>query len=483
MITEQFVDRQKELEFFNYLLSRHRPGPAQMVLLYGRRRVGKTGLLFHWANQQEIPHTYWAAEKEPAPLQRRKLYAKLLNIPIRQAPVFDSWDELWDATANLIGDKRHILILDELPYAAEADPATLSALQHAWDHHFQHSNLVMVLCGSQVRAMESLQLHQSPLFGRLTGQWHLQPLAFATLPEFLPSWSAEERVAAFAIVGGVPAYLKWLDPELSLLENIRQNVLNEGGMFLAEPTFLIYDEVREPQSYLAVVKAIGQGQHTLSDISNTALIGTSHLSSYLARLQELKLVERRLPITLPPAQQRLSRQGRYHLRDPYFRFYFRFVAPHHELLPFDVDKVFDHIQQRLHAFVGLTAFEELSRQWVAQQGKAGLLPFEPDAVGAHWSRRVQVDVVAVQWQTRQILLGECKWGHELVNRQVVRELIEGKMPRLKQALPDEGEGWHIHYAFFSRMGFTADALAELQAQAGLAIDLQTLDADLQSSSV
>ncbi len=199
-----FVDRQRELAYFDDLLTRQWPGPAQLILLYGRRRIGKTALLLEWAERNAVPHTYWAAEKEPADLQRRKLYARLLNLPIRQAPRLDSWAELWDAVAAIIADRRQILILDELPYAVESDPATLSALQHAWDAHFQRSSLVIVLCGSQVKVMESLQMHQSPLFGRLTGQWYLDPLPFSALRDFFPDWSAEERVAAYTVTGGVP---------------------------------------------------------------------------------------------------------------------------------------------------------------------------------------------------------------------------------------------------------------------------------------
>lgn len=474
-----FIDRQKELNFFNNILARQRPGPAQLILLYGRRRVGKTALLLHWIGANNIPHTYWPAEKEPAGLQRRKLYARMQNIPLRQSPIFDSWAELWDAVANVIGQKRHILILDELPYAAESDPAALSALQHAWDHHFQQSNIVIVLCGSQVKAMESLQFHQSPLFGRLTGQWHLQSLSFATLREFLPDWSDEERVAAYAIVGGIPAYLNWLNPSLSLVENIRQVILAEGGMFLAEPTFLLYDEVREPQSYLVILKAIGLGNHTLRDISNYTLIATSHLSTYLSRLQELKIVERRLPATVPPTKRRRSRQGRYHLQDPFFRFYFRFIAPFHEYLPFDTDLVLEKVKQELRAFVGQTTFEELAQLWVIQQGKAGNLSFVPDIVGTHWSRRVQVDVTAVNWQERQILLGECKWGDRAVSRPIVRELIEHKTPLVLRDLPDEGQEWQVQYAVFSRIGLTIAAAKELQQNhLGSSVDLPTLAAQL-----
>jgi AAA+ ATPase superfamily predicted ATPase len=168
-----------------------------------------------------IPTTYWTAEKEPAALQRRKLFAALTTTPLQYTPIFPSWSELWDAVAQRIGGERQILVLDELPYAMESDPAALSALQHAWDRSFQRMRSIIVLCGSQIRVMELLQGSQSPLFGRLTGQWYLQPLPFSALKAFFPTWSVEERIAVSALVGGVPAYLGWLDSELTFAENVR----------------------------------------------------------------------------------------------------------------------------------------------------------------------------------------------------------------------------------------------------------------------
>ena len=220
-----FVDRHNELAFLNSLLTRERPGPAQLVLLYGRRRVGKTELLLHWAKNSGVDFTYWAAERESPNMQRNRFFARLLNVPEESAPAHRSWSDLWKATANLLGEKRHILIVDELPYAAESDSAMLSALQHAWDQYFQNSNLIIVICGSHVRVMETLLSRQSPLFGRMTAQWHLEPLPFSSLREFFPTWNADERVAAYAIVGGIPAYLEWLEPDRNLTQNIREVML------------------------------------------------------------------------------------------------------------------------------------------------------------------------------------------------------------------------------------------------------------------
>ncbi len=474
-----FVDRRQEIDFLNSLLTRKRPGPAQLTLMFGRRRVGKSELLLQWAGQSGLPFTYWEAVKETATQQRTRLFGKLLNVPAASAPVYRSWLELWDAAAPLLLGKRQILILDEIPYAAESDPAMLSSLQYAWDQHFQKSEVVLVLCGSQVRVMEKIFSEQSPLFGRLTAQWHLEPLPFSALAEFFPKWDADARVAAYAMVGGIPAYLNWFDPDQDLIGNIRQTILSPGSMFLAEPAFLLYDEVREPNSYLSILKAIGGGAHTLTEIGERAFIPSTSLTFYLNTLQELRLVERRLPVTQPKAERGRSRSGRYRLSDPYFRFYFQFLEPFLSSSPLNTEQVVEGVRRNLRAFVGVSAFEELARKWVQVQSKAGKLPFAPDAIGSHWSsraaNRVQVHVVAVNWKTHEILLGECKWGTDRVDRQIVRELIETKTPLVLKDLPSEGEGWQVHTMFFARSGFTPAALEQLQTVGGRAVDLTELD--------
>ncbi len=473
-----FVNRHAELTFLNTLLTRSRPGPGQLVLLYGRRRIGKTALLRHWATTTGIPSTYWVAERELAMMQRRRFYARLLGRPVQEAPAFESWPDVWTSVAALLEGKRHIIMLDELPYAVESDTGMLSALQNAWDSMFQQSQVLFFLCGSQIHTMETLMEGNSPLFGRMTGQWFLRPLNFGNLPAFLPHWSADELVAIYAIVGGVPAYLAWLDPDKSVADNIRQIILAPGSQFLSEPTLILSDELRDPRAYRSIIQAIGSGAHTMNDISTTAFITKSHLPAYLARLQELRLVERRIPATVPPSERQRSRTGRYHLSDPFFRFYFRFIASLQEDMNYEPEKVLLPIQQGLRAFVGLTAWEDLSREWVRQAGRIGILGWSPQVIGSHWSRTVQVDVVAIDWAARRILLGECKWGTDAVSRSIVRELIGIKAPRILADLPDGGLSWQVTYALFARAGATEAAIQELTAHSGMLIDLNRLMLDL-----
>jgi AAA+ ATPase superfamily predicted ATPase len=476
-----FIDRATELTFLNRVLTNQQhPGPGQLVMLYGRRRVGKSTLLRHWAETSGVPFTYWVAEKAPAAVQRRQLFASLINADPAApgAPTFASWSDLWQAIAGQFQAQRRLIILDELPYAAEADPAMLSALQHAWDRHFEHSQAMIVLCGSHVRTMETLLAHQSPLFGRMTGQWRLQALPFGALRAFLPGWPADQQVAVYAMVGGVPAYLSWFRADRSLLENVRDGMLAPGSLALGEVLFLLYDELREPRAHLAVLEAIGNGNHTFKAIKDAALIGDMHLPAYLSTLQEMRYVERRLPATIPPAKQRIARQGRYHLSDPFMRFYFRFIHPQRDLASYAPERILPMLQNGLRAFVGQTAWEELARQWVWRQGMEGALPFKPEVIGSHWSRRVQANVVAISWAARAILVGECKWGTDAVNKQVVRDLLDRTVPLTVADLPDGGAGWQVAPALFARAGATPAARAALEEAGGMVVDLGRVFEDL-----
>ena len=477
-----FVNRESELAFLNLALTKVNPTAAQLILLYGRRRVGKTVLARHWADMTGWPTLYWAAEREPANLQRRKLYAKMLGVTLAQSPIFETWSELWEAYADRVGDQRQILIIDEVPYPAESDPAFLSALQHAWDQRLKDAQVVILLSGSHVRTMETLLARGSPLFGRFTGQWHLAPLEFSALKYFVPTWSIDEQVAAYSILGGVPAYLEQLQPDRSLVENLRDVILSPGGMFVAEPELLLYDEVRDPRVYHAILQAIGSGAHTLEEIANATLTAKTHLSMYLTRLQELRFIERRLPATVPPAKIRISRMGRYHFADAFLRFYFRFVAPQRAEVGYNREAVLANIRGQLRAFVGATAYEDLCRAWVVRASALEQLPFKAQVVGSHWSRAAQVDVVAISWADKAIWLGECKWGTDKVAREVLTELIEQKTPKVLKSLPEEGAQWTVHHGLFSRAGFTPATHQLAKSSDVTLVDLDRLAGGLAQSS-
>lgn len=473
-----FVNRKREIAFFDNLLSNARAGAAQLCLITGRQRVGKTELLIHWAEQSGVPYVYWAAVREPPVKQRARLSAKLYDTPISSAPVFKSWSQLWDTAARMLIRNHQIIILDNIPYAVEADDEMIPALQAAWEHDFRGSEMTVILCGPNGRMMEELLSEKSPLQQQITARTHLKPLSFSGVQDFFPTWDAEARVAAYAISGGVPAYLDWLNPALDLTANVEQVILHPGSMFLAEPTVLLSDELREPNNYLGIIKAISAGAHTLVEISEWTAIPVTSVTFYLGVLREMHLVERRLPVTIEPSEQRRARSGRYFISDAYFQFYMQFIEPFVSSYPYKIRQVMESIQSGLSDFIGKSAFPELARNWLQVQSDAGKIPFSLEAVGSFWNNRVQLDVVGVNWTSRDILLGECKWRPDPVDVLQVRALTETKARWVLQDLPAQGDGWQVHYAIFARKGFLPAAYNQLQKFDGLAVNLSSVDAVL-----
>ncbi len=477
----KFVGRQRELSELNDILIQ---GGSQFVLVYGRRRVGKTTLVLRWARGTGRPVIYWVATRD-TPAQVRLGFVQALwtwAYPDSKAvPRFDTWAEAFEAASRLIGDQAVILIMDEFSYAAESDSSLPSNLQAAWDHLFKGQNVTLVLTGSHIGMMVDLMGYHAPLYGRFTAQLPVDPLPFSALGDFLPRYTVAERVAVYAVAGGIPAYLERFNDTESIGANIRRLFMRRTGMFRSEPFILVGDVIRrETQTYEAVLKAIAAGRRTPQEIGSMLDLSSSYLSPYLKQLESLRLIERRLPVTVPPDRRQASRNSRYHLSDPYLRFYFRFIQPNLGLVEQELtDVLWQRITEQFRAFVGLTAFEDLCREWTLDQARAGQLPFPPEAVGSHWSRSVQVDVAAVNWREKAILLGECKWGTEKVRRDVIRELIETKTSKVLKDLPEGGEGWLVHYAFFARAGFTDAARTEAEAANAQLVDLETLDVDLR----
>ncbi|MFN8490501.1 MAG: ATP-binding protein [Caldilineaceae bacterium] len=467
----EFVDRQKEIATLNSL---HQRRHGQFVTVYGRRRVGKTTLLRYWVEQTDYQAIYWVARREMPEAVRHSLARALWRAKGREEPpTFSSWETLFEELSAWPAGKPAILIFDEFPYAVESDPSLPSHLQAAWDLFLKDQPIILILAGSHIGMMVELFDYQAPLHGRFTAQLHVGPLPFAALTEFFPNYAADERVATYAVLGGVPGYLNRFDPNQALSANVRQHLFQPVGMFRSEPLVQISDLVREPRHYEATLRAIATGNHTLSEIAKATGIAPTNLPTYLKSLIALGMIERRLPATVPPDQRRKSKRGRYHLRDAYLRFYFRFIEPNLEMIEFgQADLLWERIGEQFRSFIGATAWEELCREWVLLQANLGQLPFPVELVGSHWSATAQIDVVAINWRDKALLLGECKWTATPIGVSVIRELV-AKTSHVAPA-PD----WQVYYAFFACAGFTPEARREAQAVHALLVDLETVDADL-----
>ena len=318
--------------------------------------------------------------------------------------------------------------------------------EKVWDECLQHTRLMLILCGSHIGMMErEVLLYRAPLYGRRTGQVHLRPLPLRATVAFFPRYNPVQQIEAYAVLGGTPAYLAQFDDREPLLANIERHILDPGSYLYLEPQFLLREELREPRNYFAILQAIAQSRTRLNEIAQATGLGRQTISRYLAILQDLHLVERQVPATERRPDK--SRKGIYRLRDPFLRFWFRFVAPHFSTLEGgDTAPTARLVAKELRTFTG-PVFEDLCRDWVMEQAATGRLPFVPERTGAWWGRHEEIDIMAIGEDAA--LFGECKWTGRLVGMNILDDLKRKAHPLIKQ-----GEWIHVYYALFSRSGFT-----------------------------
>ena len=485
-----FIGRQRELEILNEVWDSPR---AQMLILYGRRRVGKTALLTHWMQTAGRRVLYWVASPTSAMAQLRSFSQAVYNFASPRSPAPDgftygSWEQAWQQVAWLSQNERLALFIDEFTYLLQVEPGVAGQLQNFWDSTLSGSNLVLVLSGSHLGMMKREFLsYQAPLYGRASGQIHLQPLPFGMTHVYFPNYSAVDRVAIYAIFGGIPAYWERIDPRQSVSQNIRRQLLRPNNLMQSEPRLLLQDFISDPHNYVAILTAIAHGARTPKEIEASTGLPNVQVPKYLSVLAEAGFVERKTPVTASPK----SRTGKHQLVDPYLRFYYRFLAGRQEQIALGIqDQALAEISRHMIDFIGTHTWEELCREWTLRAGAKGVLPFLPDQVGSAWNTKTQIDVAGINRMGKTLILGECKWGQTASERPVLSSLID----RAARLVPALGE-WQVYFLGFARSGWTNGAHAyrdEVERtppsgknwrSAGMRLlDLEQVDRDLESWS-
>lgn len=364
-----------------------------------------------------------------------------------------SWEQTFQQVARLAKDERMALFIDEFTYLLEVDLGIAGLLQNLWDQILKNTSIFLCLSGSHLGMMKrEFFSYQAPLYGRASAQIHLQPFYFGATHGFFPKYSAVDRVALYSIFGGVPAYWERLDSSKSISWNIKQHLLTSNNLLQSEPRLLLQDFISDPHNYLSILGAIANGAHVTREIAAISGLPSGHVSKYLGVLTETGFVERRVPVT----DTRPSRTGRYHITDPYLRFYFRFLSDRQDQLALGAqDIALAEINRHMIDFIGRYTWEELCREWVLRAGTLEALPMMSDHVGSAWNSKSQVDVVGINSMEKKLVLGECKWTLSSNERKVMAELVEEKAAKI---IPIEGK-WKVYFLGFSRSGWTSGAQA------------------------
>jgi AAA+ ATPase superfamily predicted ATPase len=425
---DMFVDREEELEFLN---SRFDERP-QFIVLYGRRRVGKTELSKKFL--EDKGNTVYHLVSRESRKDQIKEFKQSLS---KEIDSIEDLKEEWSVVLKNIGE-LDALVIDEFQYLIESDQEILKIFQKAWDEYLSDQDIMLVITGSSVGMMENEVLnYKSPLYGRRTGQWHLKQFRFENIRGFFPEKSLQELVNTYAVLGGTPFYLQKFDQEKNLHENIRENILAQGCVLREEVENLLKQELRKPDNYFSVLKAVANGKNRFNQIQNETGIKKSSLSKYTKRLRNLHIVEKELPVT---ASEK-SKRGRYKIKDNFFDFWFKFVFPEKSSLQQNIEPVAKNIQEQLPRYTG-RKFEQVCRQHIQKQG-------DYNKVGRWWYKEDEIDIAALNDSENTLLTGEVKWTSKKVGMKEL-EKLKDKTEKVKWK-NDQRKEQHV---LFSKNGFT-----------------------------
>ncbi|MBQ6408591.1 MAG: ATP-binding protein [Butyrivibrio sp.] len=444
-----FIGRKEELET---LENEYNKENAAFVVVYGRRRIGKTTLIRHFCEGKKL--LYFLATEE-SDNENRNAFKDLLaeafdNELLRSASV-DNWVPLFKVISDEAKKERIVLVIDEFQYLGKANKAFPSILQKAWDEMLSSANLMLIVCGSLINMMTTQVLnYDSPLYGRRTAQIRLKQIDFSYYKDFDESLSFDDQIQQYAVTGGVPKYIELFKKEKDIYTAIKNNVLSTNSFLYAEPEFLLQKEVSEIGSYFSVLKTIAAGNHKLGKIATTLEVSQTSLTSYIKTLIDLDIIEREVPITEENPEK--SKMGLYRIKDNFIEFWFKYVYPNRSLIEsgqmqYVEDKIRQHFFDNHVAYV----YEDICRNKVWELLSEGI---SINRAGRWWGAKdVEIDIVAYDAMGNDIVFGECKYSKNQKGMDVLRALQEKS-----KNVNWNKTGRREHFIIFSKSGFTEELL-------------------------
>ncbi|MBF4695155.1 ATP-binding protein [Fusibacter ferrireducens] len=443
-----FIGRKAEL---NFLEERYESQNGELVVLYGRRRVGKTETLRKFCENK--PHVFFACTESPDEQQLTAFSERLLQkgLPVAQyIKRFSDWKLALASILELPNDQKKLLIIDEFPYMVKGNNAIPSILQNLWDEKLKDQNVMIILCGSSMSFIEKeILAEKNPLYGRATGILKMNEMSFYDAIQFVPNYSVFDKITAYAILGGIPHYLKQFDDTLPLALNIERRILTRGSILYSEVEFLMHQELRETATYNVIIEAVALGNTKLNDIHQKTQIEKTKLSVYLKNLMDLGIVTREFPVADGIKAHANIHRGLYQIADQFFRFWYAFVFPNlSELEAGDAKGIWKFvIEPELERHTSYV-FEAICRQYLRLKNQKEMLPFHFTKIGRWWNKTDELDIMATDPKKRAFLLGECKYKNS--------DCTLSDYKNMKEKFTLAGSDQKIYYWLFSKNGFSEE---------------------------
>ncbi len=458
---KKFVNRVNELDA---LEKQYKLSDSSLVIVYGRRRVGKTALINEFLKRHSDTMYFLATEESEAQnLNYFKMQvAEFTNNELLKSANVD-WITVFRILTEYKTDSKKIIVMDEFQYIGQSNSSFPSILQKIWDTILSKSNIMLILCGSLISLMKSQTLdYSSPLYGRRTAQIRLKQIPFQHYHEFYEGKTNKDLLPFYAITGGVPKYIETFQSYEDIYTAINENVLNPQSFLYEEPNFLLQKEVSEIGSYFSVIKAIAMGNHKLSDIASALGLKQTGLTKYLKVLMDLDLIEREVPITeMVPGK---SKSGLYRITDNFIAFWFKFVYPYRAYLEKgERDYVLSQIKKGFVQNYASFVYEDVCREKMWTLSAENTWDFKFDRVGRYWgSKAGEVDIVAIDTVGKNLVIGECKYTASPKGLSILHDLQE-KAKGISKLTGIQ----NVNYVIFSSAGFTQGLLEKGNSERSL----------------
>ena len=459
------IGRQDDLNILNSLYESKK---FEYLVVYGRRRVGKTTLLQEFSKDKNA--IFFPAQEKNDALNLQD-FSKMVQIKLEGMFIssFSGWKDAFEYIDAKVSE-RTIVIIDEFPFIAEENPSIKSILQHAIDHFWKNNkHLFLILCGSSVSFMESdVMGNKSPLHNRQTASMEVVPFDYYESSQFYPGYSYEQKLIAYGILGGVPRYLEAFDDSLTIEENIAKKIVRKGSYLNEEPSNLLKAELREPNVYNSILGAIANGRNKVQEISDYLHEEKSKVSKYLIVLQTLRLVEKKVPC----GEGEGSRKGIYKLTDNFFRFWFRYEFTnnaYYEIL--GADAAAGEIMDGIADYMG-EAFEGICMEYFVRKAKKRELPFIPHRIGKWWGNNPHikaqdaVDILMIDKTGKKGIFVECKYTNAKMPHKEYEDLKSAMM-----AFPDLEE---TYMYFVSKSGYDDSVIRHAKMDGAVLLGLDAL---------
>ena len=458
----KFIDREREINSLDRFWKKNE---SQFIVIYGKRRFGKTELIKQFIKDKS--HIYFLAQKI-SDNDNLKMLGKLIgeyfDDIILQSSGFANWQTFFVYLKEKV-KKKIVIAIDEFPYLAEANKSISSIFQAGWDEYLKSTDIFLIICGSSIAMMEQEVLgYKAPLYGRRTGQLLLKPFGFFQASEFFPDLTFSDKLLYFSIMGGNPSYLNQIDLQKSLEENIRDNFLSPEANLYNEAEFILHEELREPRNYFAILKAIAFNKTKVSEIVNETGFDKDFAHKYISVLEDLQIIEKEVPVTEKNPQK--SRKGIYKLQDQFFKFWFKYILPNRSKIEEGrIDSVLKIILDDLYILLAEN-YEKIAQEIIKKNEERF---FTIERNGRWWDRNEKIDIVALNEKEDKILFGEVKWSNKPVGTNIYKDL-KGKAELVQWGKEHRNE----YYCLFSKSGFTEDMKTIAQKENVLLFHKDTL---------